>query len=116
MKRKHSKKPLEQRKIALDRIKQLFKEAKSAKDPKLSNRYVELARKIAMKTKVSIPKELKRQFCKHCHSYLIPGKNCTVRLQKSRVICTCHNCKKVMRFSYLKEQKQKRALKKLKNN
>ncbi|MBW2991925.1 ribonuclease P [Candidatus Woesearchaeota archaeon] len=110
MKRKHVKKPLEQRRIALQRIKTLFNEARSAfkNEPKLSDRYVELARKIAMKSKVRIPRHLKRQFCKHCHSFLIPSKNCTVRLQKSRVIYTCHNCNKIMRFSYLREQKQRR--------
>jgi len=110
MKRRYTKKPLEQRKIALERIEILFNEAKTAfdKDPALSDRYVELARKIAMKSKVKIPRELKRRFCKSCCSYLVPSKNCTVRLQRSRVVYTCHICRKHMRFSYIKEQKEKR--------
>ena len=113
MKTKHSRKPLELRNIALERISHLFREAKSVfrQDSKLSDRYVELARKIAMKAKVKIPRELKRQFCRNCNSYLVPGINCSVRLQKSRVIYTCKKCKKVMRFSYLREQKEKRAKK-----
>ena len=44
----------------------LFKQAelRFKKQPELSNRYIELARKIAMKYKVKIPRELKRKFCK----------------------------------------------------
>ena len=113
MKRKYSKKPIEHRNIAIERIRILFKEAKLAfnTDPKLSDRYVELARKIAMKTKISIPRELRRMFCKHCFSYLVPSRNCTVRLQKSKVVYFCSNCKKYMRFPYVKEQKERRAKK-----
>jgi len=114
MKRKHQKKPFEERKIALERIEILFREAKSVfKDkPELSNRYVELARKIAMKSKVRFPRELKRRFCSHCHSYLVPSGNCIIRLQKSRVVYTCLNCKGVMRFPYIKEQKLNRIRRK----
>ena len=104
MKQKHQKKPIEQRKIALERIRTLFKEAKTAfnQDPKLSNRYVELARKIAMKYKVRIPKQLKRQFCKHCYSYLVPGKNLRVRARKGKIVYSCLECKKFMRFPHNK--------------
>jgi len=89
-----------QKEEAMAKIKELFKEAKLIfnKDPKLSNKYVNLARKIAMKHTLVIPKELKRKFCKHCYSYLVPGKNSRVRIQKSRVIYYCENCKKFMRF------------------
>lgn len=113
MKRKYSQKPLEQRKIAVERINKLFNEAKLAfnKDSSLSNKYVGIARKIAMKMKVRIPRELRRRFCKHCHSYLAPSKNCTVRLQKSKVVYHCNKCNGYMRFPYVKEQKKKRARK-----
>ena len=78
MKRKYQKKAEEQVRIAKERIEVLFKEAKGAfkEDPKLANRYVKLARKIAMKYKVRIRPELKRRFCKHCYCYLVPSKNC----------------------------------------
>jgi len=100
MKKSYSKKSKKQQDIAKKRISILFSEAKKSfnKDPKLANRYVELARKIAMKYKVRIPTQLKRKFCKHCYSYLVPSKNCRVRLQKSRIIYSCLNCKKFMRF------------------
>lgn len=104
MRRKHISKPAYQQKIAKERIEILFKEAKKMfrEDHHLSNRYVQLARKIAMKYKVKIRSELKRKYCKHCLSYLVPGTNCRVRTQRGYVIYFCNNCKEVMRFVYKK--------------
>ena len=88
------------KKEALEGIKVLFNEAKIqfSKNPGLSNRYVKLARKLGMKHNIRMPRELKRKFCKHCYSYLVPNKNCRVRIHKSRVIYYCSKCKKFMRF------------------
>jgi len=95
---KKTKKELQQ--IALQKIKILFQEAKIQfdKNSSLSDRYVKLARKIAMKVNLRIPVEYKRRFCRHCYSYLVPGKTCRVRIHKSRVIYYCLKCKKFMRF------------------
>ena len=86
--------------IALEKVKELFKEAKEAfpKDPKLSNRYVNIARKTAMKVNLKFPRILKRKYCKHCYNYLVPSKNCRVRIHKNRVIYYCFNCKNYMRY------------------
>lgn len=94
------------RKIALERIEILFKEAEKQfkKHPELSNRYVKLARKIAMKVTLKIPKKYKRRFCKHCYSYLRPGVNCRVRNYKSRVTYYCLHCKRYMRFVIKKDK------------
>lgn len=110
MKRKYKKKSALYTSIASERIKILFKEAKKAfkEDPRLSHRYVELARKIAMKYKVRIPFPLKRRFCKHCYCYLVPSKNCRVRVGGGKVVYYCLNCKKYMRFPYIREKKSKR--------
>jgi len=88
------------KKESLEKIKILFSEAAEQfpKNPSLSDRYVQLARKIAMKHKIKFPRELKRRFCKHCYAYLVPGKNCRVRIQKHRVIYFCEKCKNFMRF------------------
>ena len=104
MKRKHIQKPVKQQKIALERINILFNEAKNMfnEEPKLSDRYVQLARRIAMKYKVKIPHKFKRRFCKHCHSYLVPGKNLRVRTHKGHMVYYCLNCKHFMRFGYKK--------------
>ena len=96
-----------QKEIALERIKKLFIESGLAfkKDPKLANRYVELARKISMKTKTRIPRDLKKQFCKHCYIFLKPGKNCRIRTRKKKLVYYCENCKKYMRFPLLTKKK-----------
>jgi len=105
MKQPHRKKPAIHREIALERIKELFEQAelRFKKSPELSDRYVELARKIAMKYKVKMPRELKRRFCKHCYKYLMPGVNSRVRLTEKKVVYYCNFCKKYMRFPYIKK-------------
>lgn len=99
--------------IALDRIKNLFDLADEnfSKRKDLSNAYVTLARKISMRQKVRIPPLLKRKFCKHCHTFLKQGANCRVRLTEGHVTYFCLECKKYMRFGYMKEQKAKRSKK-----
>jgi ribonuclease P protein subunit RPR2 len=95
-----------QEKLALERVRELFKQAESefsSKEGKvLANRYVKLARRIAMKYRISIPSPLKRKFCKHCYSFLKPGVNSRVRLAKKRVIIACQECNKFMRLPYKK--------------
>ena len=77
MKKKYKAKSDNKREIARQRIEILFQQAKEKfpKSPSLSNRYVKLARELAMKVKIRMPVELKRRFCKHCYSYLVPSKN-----------------------------------------
>jgi ribonuclease P protein subunit RPR2 len=106
MKLKHSPKPQQFQRIAKQRIEKLFYEAERQfkKDKKLSNRYVELARKIAMRYKVKISPILQKRFCKHCYCYLTPGVNCRVRLYGQKVIYYCSSCKGYMRFPYVKEK------------
>jgi ribonuclease P protein subunit RPR2 len=105
------------KKIAKKRITELFSLSNLARKNKLlgkdfSNRYVYLARKIAMKSNVSIPKEQKLRLCKHCYKHLTPGDNCRVRLKNHMLIYYCLECKKFMKFPYIKEQKAKRTSKK----
>jgi ribonuclease P protein subunit RPR2 len=85
-----------QKQIARERIEILFKEAEGNKS--MANRYVTLARKIAMKVKVRIPTRLKRRFCKHCYKYLRPGVNSRVRTRSGKVVISCFECKKFMRI------------------
>ena len=104
MKQKHRKKSEFFREIALERITELFRQAEMRfkKSPELSDRYVELAKKIAMKYKVKIPRVLKRRFCKSCFKYLVPGVNCRVRLTQKKIVYYCSNCRKFMRIPYKK--------------
>jgi ribonuclease P protein subunit RPR2 len=86
--------------LARRRIRELFAQAAKmfAIDPALSNRYVHLARKLAMRFKVRMPRMLKRRFCKHCYTYLVPSKNARVRVQNKKVIIFCQSCKKFTRI------------------
>ena len=88
-----------QQKIAKERIIFLFKEAKASfkKEPLVSNKNVKVARRIAMKYKIKMPSTLKKQFCKNCGNYIIPGINCRVRIHKHRLIYYCFGCKHYMR-------------------
>ena len=96
-KRSYSRKPSDTTEIAKTHITSLFEEAKKTDDKRLQDRYVELARKIAMKFRISIPSEYKRRFCPHCYRYMIPGKNLRVRVHEHRVIYYCLECKKFWR-------------------
>ena len=92
----------QQQKIALERIKILFEEADQIfkDDPKLSNRYIKLARKLAMRVNIRLNKDLKRKFCKHCYYFLKPGINCRIRTRENKLIYYCFNCKNYMRFPF----------------
>jgi ribonuclease P protein subunit RPR2 len=95
MPKKYHKKPISQIKIAKARINFLFKLAKE--NHSLSDKYVKIARRIAMKYKIRLSSNLKKRFCKHCHKYSVPGVNCRVRLHKHRLIYYCLNCRHFMR-------------------
>ena len=99
MPKKYHKKPAQQVKIAKNRIRFLFKHANEVfkEDSKASDRYVKIARRIAMKYKIRLPSSLKKRFCKHCHRFLVPGVNARVRLHKHRLIYYCFGCKHYMR-------------------
>ncbi len=88
------------KKIARERISVLFDQAGRAfhDHPERSNRYVELARKIAMRQRIRIDREFRRRFCHHCYVYLVPGNNMRVRVHRSNVVVTCHACNKKTRY------------------
>ncbi|MBS3102256.1 ribonuclease P [Candidatus Woesearchaeota archaeon] len=92
----------EHQKIARERVEVLFRQAKEMfrEDSSLSDRYVQLARKITMKYKVKIPSSLKRKFCKHCHKFLVPSVNCRIRVQRGKAVYYCLSCKRFMRIPY----------------
>ena len=102
-------KPTWQQGIALERIEILFGLAsvEFGEHPERSHRYVALARKIGTRYNVKIPKRLKRSFCKHCHRYLVPGRNCTVRssVRTRSMEMKCLDCGGVSRYPYAREKK-----------
>lgn len=84
-----------QKDIAKERIEQLFLQAE--KNREMANRYVSLARKIAMKIKVKIPLKYKRRFCKYCYKYFNKD-NSRVRITRGKVVISCFECKKFTRI------------------
>ena len=68
-----------------------------------ARRYVSLARKIGMKTKTKIPKDIR--YCKKCSVPLVPSVTCSVRLRNRKVNMNCNECGSVRRLSYIKEQR-----------
>jgi ribonuclease P protein subunit RPR2 len=82
-------------KIAEERIEILLNLAKNAIDkPKMSKKYVEMARKIGKRYNVRLIKEQKMSFCKKCNQILIHGKTSEVRMDSKKKVITikCTNC------------------------
>ena len=65
-----------------------------------ANDFVRKARNRAMKFRLKLPRDLRRKFCKHCYSFLVPGVNCRVRTHLGKVVYSCLVCKGFMRFQY----------------
>jgi ribonuclease P protein subunit RPR2 len=88
------------KKIARERIEVLFEQARKecCAHPERSNRYVEIARRIAMRQRIRIDRDLRRQYCHHCYSFLVPGRNVRVRVHRGNVVVTCHRCNKKTRY------------------
>lgn len=97
--------------VALQRIHILFRQARETihENPSLAQHYVDIARRISMTAKVQLPIEYRRQVCRHCKRFILPGVNCRTRIQKRpepHMATTCLSCGKSMRFP-LKTRKDK---------
>jgi len=103
--RQVSKKPVWQQDIAKERIEILLDLAKKEfkRHPERSKRYVQLARKIALRYNVRM-KRLKRMFCKNCFTLLTPLTS-TVRLKNKTVMVKCKVCEKIYIYPYGKARK-----------
>jgi ribonuclease P protein subunit RPR2 len=88
--------------MAEQRIDRLFSLAEKAfpTRPELADRYVDIAKRISMRHRVSIPGQYKKRICKQCGSYLMPGKNSRIRLDGKNLIITCQNCGAIKRYPY----------------
>lgn len=98
------------KKIALERVEILMRRAEEVfhSDRKLASRYVQLARKIAMRCTVRMPKRWKRRFCKRCGAFLVAGANCRVRTHEGRVVITCLECGGAARIPLAREKKARK--------
>jgi ribonuclease P protein subunit RPR2 len=90
-------------KNAKERISTLFSLAKQHAlngAQALADRYVFLARKLSMKARIPLGEQYKGQYCRHCTAFLIPSKNCRVRLSRGKVVYWCFSCKRYTKFVY----------------
>ena len=97
--------------IALERVQTLFQLATEVvhKDPEQAQRYVQIARRIAMRARLRLPKEYRRLVCRKCKSFILPGVNCRVRIQQRRephIVVTCLNCGGYSRIPLKGREKQ----------
>lgn len=84
-------------KLALERIYRLFELAEKA-DKEHQKRYIEIAQRIGTGTKVKIPHELKKKYCRKCL-----GMNVEAKENKVLLTITCKDCKNVKNYSSEKE-------------
>lgn len=97
--------------IALQRVHKLFSLAKKVikEDPEKAQRYIQIARKIAMRTRLRLPREYRNLVCRNCKSFILPGVNCRIRIgqrRESHMIITCLNCGKHSRIPIRGRTKQ----------
>jgi len=100
------------RSIARQRVQTLFDLARETlyQDPASAQRYVNIARRIAMAAKIRLPTQYRRQICRNCKSFIRPGVNCRVRIKQLRephVAITCLNCGKQMRIPLSKRKRRR---------
>ena len=101
----------ETRQIASRRIQTLFNLAREIAhdDLVLAQHYVDTARKIAMAAKIRLPSRYRRQVCKHCKGFMLPGVSCRVRLKQRRephVVITCLRCGEQTRIPLAKRKEK----------
>lgn len=83
----------------LDRLHALAREAAASGEDDRARHYVRLARRVAERNRLSLPREFTRFTCDRCDAYLRPGRNARVRLQDGHVVITC-DCGAHARYPY----------------
>lgn len=83
----------------IDRLTDLARAAAKDGDDERAAEYVRLARRIAERHRLSLPRRLTRFSCDRCDRYLIPGRNARVRTQDGHVVVTCE-CGAQKRYPY----------------
>ena len=90
------------KKIALERMYILVKTAISnaRSDPSLAEKQANLARRISTRYRISMPYELRINFCKKCKKFIVPGINSRIRIGRTplkSIRITCNFCEHTYR-------------------
>ena len=83
----------------IDRLQDLAESAAAEGEDDRAREYVRLARRVAERHRLDLPREFKRFTCDRCDTYLRPGRNARVRLQDGHVVVTC-DCDAQARYPY----------------
>lgn len=88
--------------LALERIGILISNALkfASTNEILANEQAQLARKIAMRSRVRMPYVARQLYCKKCKKFIIPGKGSRVRVGRTNTKCiriTCTMCRHTYR-------------------
>ena len=83
----------------IERLAALAEEAAAARKFDRSREYVRLARRLAERHRLSLPRAFARAACDACDVYQRPGVNVRVRVQRGRVIRRC-DCGATARYPY----------------
>lgn len=83
----------------IERLADLASEATAAGEFDRAREYVRLARRIAERHRLSLPRSFARSICDACDAYMRPGVNARVRVQRGRVVRTC-DCGEISRYPY----------------
>jgi len=83
----------------IDRLESLAARAAAQGEDERAREYVRLARRIAQRQRLALPRSFRRRTCDACDAYLRPGSNARVRLQSGHVVVAC-DCGELARYPY----------------
>lgn len=83
----------------IDRLAALAERAAREGETERAKQYVRLARRVAERHRLPLPRRFKRFTCDRCDRYLIPGRNVRVRSRSGHVAYVCE-CGHIERYPY----------------
>ncbi|WP_435115151.1 ribonuclease P [Halolamina sp. C58] len=83
----------------IERLAALAEEAVAAGKFDRSREYVRLARRLAERNRLSLPRRFARSTCDDCDVFQRPGVNVRVRVRRGRVVRRC-DCGAIARYPY----------------
>ncbi|MCS7136389.1 MAG: ribonuclease P [Nitrososphaerota archaeon] len=95
--------------IARERVERLFEFARiyAQSDPEAAREAVTIARRIAQRARMRIPKKHKLMFCRKCGNLFLGSGSFSVRIRNRRsthVVVRCLKCGWIRRYPALKEK------------
>ncbi|ERG94685.1 ribonuclease P protein component 4 [Haloquadratum walsbyi] len=84
----------------IERLHALAREAMATGKKARARSYVQLAKRIGERNRISLPHQFRRFSCDSCDIYLRPGKTARVRLQPGRVVIRCLECGSTKRYPH----------------